>query len=50
MGDYSSIVIGDVEYSVNQRGINIVVYDNQARQVIDTLGFDTHAREMTVRR
>ncbi len=48
VGNYSSIVIDGEEYSVNQRGINIVVYDNQARQVIDTLGFDTHAREMTV--
>lgn len=40
-GDYASIVVGGVEYAVNGRGLNIVVYDNQTHRVIDSVAFDT---------
>ncbi|GHU52265.1 hypothetical protein AGMMS49975_07700 [Clostridia bacterium] len=35
------IIVGDKEYGVNSRGINIVVYDNKTRKVIDSVAFDT---------
>ena len=50
VGNYSSIVIGGVEYSKNGRGFNIVVYDNGSGQVIDSVVFDTYVQAMTVRR
>ena len=37
----SSIVVDGQEYSHNTRGINIVVYDNMGRSVIDSVTFDT---------
>lgn len=40
-GNMSSIMIDNKEYSLNQRGINIVVYDNDLHGVIDSLNFDT---------
>lgn len=40
-GNVSSIVINNVEYSRNMRGLNIVVYDNQKAEVIDSVCFDT---------
>lgn len=49
-GNYSSIAIGGVEYSPNVRGLNIVVYDNDAGAVIDAVGFDTYVERMTVTR
>lgn len=42
VGDESSIIIDNVEYSVNSRGMNIVVYDNDLGRVIDSVCFDTH--------
>ena len=41
-GDMSSILIDDVEYSQNMRGINIVVYDKTAGAVVDAVTFDTY--------
>ncbi len=41
MGDNSSIMIDGKEYSPNEDGINIVVYDNITEMVIDTNSFDT---------
>lgn len=35
LGDTSSIKINDIEYSLNRRGMNIVVYSKQQQQVID---------------
>lgn len=37
----ASIVIGDREYSMNRRGMNIVVYSNAEGRVLDTVCFDT---------
>lgn len=39
----SSIIINGQEYSHNTRGINIVVYDNTCRAMIDSVTFDTCA-------
>ena len=35
LGDTSSIKINDIEYALNKRGMNIVVYSKQQQQVID---------------
>jgi len=50
VGNYCSIRIDGVEYAKNRRGLNIVVYDNRAGEVVDSVAFDTHVQEMTVRR
>lgn len=41
LGDCSSITIDGIEYSINQRGINIVVYDKYLHAVVDRVCFDT---------
>jgi len=40
-GNEASIIIDDDEYSVDWRGINIVVADDEAGEVIDAVTFDT---------
>lgn len=42
-GNISSCVIGGTEYSLNSRGINIVVYDNRLGKEVDSAVFDTYA-------
>lgn len=42
-GNQASIQIDGVEYAVNKRGINIVVYSNKTHEVIDAVAFDTHS-------
>lgn len=37
----SSIVINGKEYSLNNRGLNIVVYDPQSNVIVDSTAFDT---------
>lgn len=39
----ASVLINDKEYAVNSRGLNIVVYDNDKQNVIDSIAFDTHS-------
>lgn len=46
-GNVSSIQIDGVEYSKNQRGLNIVVYDNLLKKTLDSVAFDTYAPELT---
>lgn len=41
-GDISKILINGVDYSVNSRGINIVIYNSKTKNVIDSIGFDGH--------
>lgn len=36
-------MIDGVDYAVNRRGLNIVVFDTQNFKVIDSVVFDTHA-------
>lgn len=40
-GNTCSIMIDGTEYALKQRGLNIVVYDNVAKKVIDQVCFDT---------
>lgn len=41
VGGYSSIQIDGIEYSQNNRGLNIVVYDEALKKVVDSICFDT---------
>lgn len=34
-----------LEYSKNQRGMNIVIYDKEQQKVVDSTTFDTWARD-----
>ena len=47
-GNSSSIMIGGAEYSKNSRGMNIAVFDNQTKTVIDSFAIDTYLKEMPV--
>ena len=49
-GNTSSIMINGTEQSLNRRGLNVVVYDNFRKCVIDTVNFDTFVPEMTCSR
>lgn len=49
-GNFAVINIGDGYYSTNGRGLNVVVKDNVANRVIDSVAFDTHVEEMTCTR
>lgn len=49
-GNYSSIVINRNEYSMNQRGINCVVYDSNIDRVIDSVNIDIYAGEILSRK
>ena len=42
-GNFAEISIDDINYSLNKRGINIVVYDNVMRKVICKSVIDTHS-------
>lgn len=41
-GNKSSIKIGGHEYSKNGRGLNIVVYNNDTKKIVDSVCFDTY--------
>jgi hypothetical protein len=41
-GNTSSIKIDGIEYSKNKRGMNIVVYDLNKGEVVDSVNFDTY--------
>lgn len=43
-GDKAEIIINGVDYSVNMRGLNIVVYDRTSHEVLDSIGYDGHDR------
>lgn len=44
-GNVSQIKINDIDYSINRRGFNFVIYDWMNNQVVDTICFDTHTPE-----
>lgn len=48
-GSTNSIIVNGNEYSLNQRGLNIVVL-SEAQMVVDAVSFDTTVPEMTCRR
>jgi hypothetical protein len=41
VGNLSSILFSDEEYSPNKRGLNIVVFDKSIRYIADSVNFDT---------
>ena len=41
-GNKSSIIINNVEWSMDKRGLNIVIIDNETGKVVDSLNVDTH--------
>lgn len=47
-GSTCSIKINGQEYALNSRGLNIVVYDRETHQVIDTVVFDTSMEDHAV--
>ena len=48
VGDSCSIQIDGIEHANNKRGLNIVVYEPYKDEVIDSVAFDTHSRNITV--
>ena len=42
VGNQASITIDGYDYAVNERGLNIVVYDKEMGKVIDSVCFDTY--------
>ncbi len=47
-GNVSSIIINGTEYSIANRGLNLVVYDTMLNMVIDSINFDTYATPIKV--
>ena len=42
VGDCATIQVNDVEYSMNQCGLNIVVYDKKLGRVVDSVSVNTN--------
>ena len=49
-GNLAEICINGINYAVNRRGLNIVVYDLKKKCVMDAVAFDTHAKELKITR
>jgi hypothetical protein len=49
-GNDASITIDNFEYAVKSRGLNIVIYDNTDKSVVDSVAFDTWAKELSAYR
>ncbi len=47
-GNIAACLIDGIEYAYNSRGINIVVYDDDLHQVINSTCFDTYASSVRV--
>lgn len=45
-GNCAVININDGYYSVHGRGFNVVVKDNEANRIIDSVAFDTHSEQL----
>lgn len=43
--NYCSIRVNAVEHAINKRGINIVLYDMDNDEVVDSICYDSHLRE-----
>lgn len=44
-GNLSSINVNGEEYAKNRRGINIVIYDIDNHELIDSIAYDAHSKE-----
>lgn len=49
IGCTSSILINGKEYSQNYRGINIVLYDAENNEIVDSVAFDTSGNGQAIR-
>jgi hypothetical protein len=49
-GNTCVIALNKADYAVKRRGLNIVVYDNETREVLDSVAFDTWAKALTAYR
>lgn len=49
-GNSAEIIINGIDYAVNGRGINIVVYDKAIKRVVDSVCFDTFVEACTCTR
>ena len=49
-GNSASIVIDGVDYAMNTRGINVVVYDMSTQRVVDSVAFDTAKKALPMLR
>ncbi|MEY8444314.1 hypothetical protein AALA52_08730 [Lactococcus ileimucosae] len=49
-GNRAEIIVDGIDYAVNKRGVNIVVFDFVAKKLIDSVAFDMHDPEMKVYR
>lgn len=50
VGARANIIVDGIDYAVGKRGMNIVVYDNKANTVLDSVCFDTCSLEHTAQR
>lgn len=48
-GNIASIVIGETNYSCNMRGLNFVIYDKKAEEVVDSFYIDTYLNNLICR-
>ena len=48
-GKISSVLIHGNEESLNQRGLNIVVYDKQLQEAVSSITFDTYAQTPSIK-
>ena len=46
----ASVQIGGEEFSKNQSGLNVIVYNNQTRKIVDSVWFCTYEPENTMGR
>lgn len=44
-GNKACIYMDEYDYSVNLRGLNIVLFDKKTKQIFDAVSFDTHSLE-----
>lgn len=49
-GNAAEIIIDGKDYAVNQRGINIVIYDKKYHAIADAVCFDTHRKDFVCTR
>ena len=49
-GNVADIYVDDVQYSVNNRGFNIVVIDNTTDKLIDSVSYDVYAEDVPIYR
>lgn len=47
-GNISQIIINGIEYSLNNRGLNFVVFDYESNKVIDSTTYDSHTKISTL--